>query len=363
MVNRIKKIRDNVTLLPDTVANPKSTDYPGEYSGYNDAYIAERFVAGLKISVIDMDKRDMEFDLVGVDAAIANALRRILIAEVPTMAIEKVIFRNNTGILKDEVLASRLGLVALNVDASDYKFPHEEFKAARAPEDFFHVLRPDCNLNFNLKVKCTRKPKSKGVHNLNDACENRKIYSGAIQWEPITTQDDTVQEPIRPVHDDIIITKLAPGQEIDMQLIAVKGVGKDHSKFSPVSLASYRLLPEITLLRRVTGSIAYQLQKCFAPGVIAVERNQEGLDEAYVADARRDTCTREVFRHPHLRDLCEISKRRQHFIFSIESTSFKSPDELFLESVSIFKSKCQNLLKELDASEGPDDDEEEMDQS
>ncbi len=43
--------------------------------------------------------KDMEFDLIGTDPAIANALRRILIAEVPTMAIEHVFFVNNTSII------------------------------------------------------------------------------------------------------------------------------------------------------------------------------------------------------------------------------------------------------------------------
>ena len=39
---------------------------------------------------------------------------------------------------------------------------------------------------------------------------------------------------IRPVCNDILIAKLRPGQEIDVRLICVKGVGKDHAKFSPV---------------------------------------------------------------------------------------------------------------------------------
>ena len=41
----------------------------------------------------------MEFDLINTDPAIANALRRILIAEVPTMAFERVYFVNNTSII------------------------------------------------------------------------------------------------------------------------------------------------------------------------------------------------------------------------------------------------------------------------
>jgi DNA-directed RNA polymerase I and III subunit RPAC1 len=51
----------------------------------------------------------------------------------------------------------------------------------------------------------------------------------------------------------------------------VKGIGRDHAKFSPVATASYRLLPEIRLNGRVTGENAHRLQKCFSKGVIAIQ--------------------------------------------------------------------------------------------
>lgn len=52
--------------------------------------------------------------------------------------------------------------------------------------------------------------------------------------------------------------------------------GKDHAKFSPVATASYRLLPEITLLEPVEGEKAERLQQCFLPGVIDLE-DQNGM--------------------------------------------------------------------------------------
>lgn len=63
----------------------------------------------------------MVFELTGVDAPIANALRRILIAEVPTMAIATVYIANNTSILPDEVLAHRLGLIPILADPREFE--------------------------------------------------------------------------------------------------------------------------------------------------------------------------------------------------------------------------------------------------
>lgn len=75
------------------------------------------------MSVQRLTPSAIEFDLVGVDAPIANALRRIMIAEVPTIAIEDVYVWNNTSIMQDEVLAHRIGLVPLRIDPRtlDYK--------------------------------------------------------------------------------------------------------------------------------------------------------------------------------------------------------------------------------------------------
>ena len=49
----------------------------------------------------------IEFDFVGLDPAIYNTLRRIMLAEVPSMAIERVLIYNNTSLIQDEVLAHR----------------------------------------------------------------------------------------------------------------------------------------------------------------------------------------------------------------------------------------------------------------
>ena len=49
----------------------------------------------------------------GIDAPIANALRRTLIADIETMAIDKVVLYQNTSVIQDEILAHRLGLIPI----------------------------------------------------------------------------------------------------------------------------------------------------------------------------------------------------------------------------------------------------------
>jgi len=58
------------------------------------------FLYGLSsIKINELSPERCEFDMIGVDPAIANALRRILIAEVPTVAIEHVFIVDNTSII------------------------------------------------------------------------------------------------------------------------------------------------------------------------------------------------------------------------------------------------------------------------
>ena len=74
---------------------------------------------------------------------------------------------------------------------------------------------------------------------------------------------------------------------MDLKLYAIKGIGRDHAKFSPVCTAFYRLLPEIKLNRTVTGEQAERLQNCFSPGVIDLEYDKKlKANKAVVANSR-----------------------------------------------------------------------------
>ncbi|XP_031553343.1 DNA-directed RNA polymerases I and III subunit RPAC1-like, partial [Actinia tenebrosa] len=113
--------------------------------------------------------------------------------------------------------------------------------------------------------------------------------------------------------------------------------------------ASYRLLPEIVITKPCEDELADKLASCFSKGVIKIA-NENGVKSAYVADARRDTCSREVLRHDDLRDRVRLSRIRDHFIFSIESTGALRPDILMCEAIKCLKEKCRLFLDELDSN-------------
>ena len=74
----------------------------------------------LEVKIIsETDDNDaMTFDVLNCDASFANALRRIMLSEIPTVAIETVNLYMNRSVMQDEVLAHRLGLIPINIDAS-----------------------------------------------------------------------------------------------------------------------------------------------------------------------------------------------------------------------------------------------------
>lgn len=66
----------------------------------------------------------MQIILRNTDISIVNGLRRAILADTPTMAIDFVEIDENTSALHDEFIAHRLGLIPLvsdNVDES-YKY-------------------------------------------------------------------------------------------------------------------------------------------------------------------------------------------------------------------------------------------------
>ncbi|KAF9429723.1 DNA-directed RNA polymerases I and III subunit RPAC1 [Podila epigama] len=333
----LETLRSRVIVGRDRVTSTASTDFPHNYPGLDLAFNLDSFKENFKIKINRLTKTEMEFDMIGVDAAIANAFRRILIAEVPTMAISNVFVMNNTGIVVDEILAQRLGLVPILADPTMFDFKNKE----ETPTDLNTIV-------FKLNVRCTHNSDAApGETDPAKLYNHSNVYSGDLIWDPKGEQAERFKDcPIRPVHDDIILTKLRPGQEVDLEVHCEKGLGQDHAKWSPVATASYRLLPEIVVDGEITGEDAITFQQCFPEGVVDVIV-ENGVKKAIVANPRKDTVSREVLRHPEFEDRVKLRRVRDHFIFTIESVGSIAPQDLFVQAVQVLMDKCQHVKEVL----------------
>ncbi|KAI0764285.1 insert subdomain of RNA polymerase alpha subunit [Trametes elegans] len=307
--------RRHVGVHAERVSDVASTEFPGHYPGEDHSWSLARFKDNLKVSVKRLSQRSIEFDLVGVDASIANAFRRIMLAEVPTIAIEDVFVWNNTSIIQDEVLAQRLGLIPLNVDPALFTF--------RLPGDIPYDRN---TLVFQLDVECSRGPKGEII--------NEYVTSGDLKWVPQGEQESVFGDLIpAATNKDIVIAKLRPGQVINMELHAIKGVGKEHAKWNPVATATYQL--------------AQKFASCFSAGVVKVDADGEvSIDERYL---RTETMSREVLRHKEFEGCVELKRIRDWFIYSVEAEGPYTPEALFPESIKVMRSKIASIRSAAEA--------------
>ena len=301
---------------------------------YSDSqnWTPELFSKLTNIEIKSKTKEELVFDITGVDPTLVNTLRRIMIAEIPTMAIETVIINQNTSIIPDEILAHRLGLIPILADADDFEEKKEN-------EDF---NEKNC-IKFTLNVKCEK--------NKNGVVNNEQIFSRDLNLEFLGDQKNkfydnkTKKYTIGLVNDDIYLNKLAPGMEIDLVCYCVKGIGRTHAKWSPVCTAYYKLLNKINIIKEISGNDAEELKQLCPKGVFIV--NKKG--NAEVGNIRECTSCRECIRQDKFKDFIELGKIADHYEFHIESVGMYTPESIFFRAINVLKNKIKiwhELLKE-----------------
>ena len=204
-----KQFKNKISLKEFEVVNTSSSNVAGNFFGSQKGFNVKEASESLKVCVVKMDRLDMEFDMVGYDPAIANALRRILLSDIPSMAIEKVHMYQNTSIMQDEVLAHRLGLLPLTADPCLFSYPPADW----SPES---GTAKD-TLDFSLTIKCTSSSDPTKQYN------NDHVLTRHMEWVPRGDQEKWMGTTDPGCADkDILINKLRPGHEMEIQMFAVK---------------------------------------------------------------------------------------------------------------------------------------------
>ena len=203
-----------------------------------------------KATLLKHGKNYAEFIIENITPAIANSIRRAVLSEVPTLAIDEVVFLENSTAMFDEVIAHRLALIPLYIDKETYKV---------LKECYWEGKREECTLLFTLEVEALGEP--------------RVIYSSDLKYEgPLSSiLPENIKVDIRPVSDKIPIIKLERGQKLILEAYAKMGIGKDHAKWQPVSSSTYKYKPVIKLLNPVCNKDCKKCISVCPKGVFGIE--------------------------------------------------------------------------------------------
>ncbi|KAK3647742.1 RNA polymerase II subunit 3 [Elasticomyces elasticus] len=216
-----------------------------DYDAYQDS------PSGPQITIRSYTPASIDFILQSTTLALANSIRRTMLAEIPTLAIDLVEIEANTSVLADEFLAHRMGLIPLSTrDVEEMLYTRDcdcdEFCDACAV-----ILRLDVanrNLDRNLKVFARDLVVSRvdgtAVHDPrpNPGVNPMTSTSGA----PPTLED--LPPRGAPVIMDAsnqgaLICQLRKGQELKLRCIVKKGIAKEHAKWAPTAAIGFEYDP------------------------------------------------------------------------------------------------------------------------
>lgn len=256
----------------------------------------------MKLKKIKEERKNnkLSFVIMGSDEVFANILRRLIMEEVPTLAVEDLEIKENNSALYDEMLGLRLGLIPIKTDLKSYE------------------LKEKCKCGGEGCARCELKLILK-------AGKNGYVYAEeAKSTDPKCTF----------VYDKMPIVKLLPKQKIDLTMTAVLGKGKDHVKWSS-GLIFYKKEPSLKIGNvKEPEKIAATCPK----NVFEVKGNKLIVNKEKLYDCH--LCQQCVDLEQNI-----ILEETGNFIFQMESWGQLTNREMLSKATEIFLEKIEEMEK------------------
>ena len=268
----------------------------------------------MKIEVLEKDGTNLRLVIKDADVPLMNALRRIALAEVPSMAIDEVVMIDNSSILQDEIIAHRLGLTPLKTELDSYNLPEE----CSCQSEFGCNL---CRVTLALDAEANE--------------GTRTVYSGEL----VSENPDIV-----PISDKIPIIKLAKGQKLKLEAYARLGKGKDHAKWQPVSVCAYKYYPKIEISTAKCDGCAECVEIC-PKKVLAMEEKKVKVQDLLACNLCMD-CVEACPKKP---PALKVEWEKSAFVMNIESTGVLPPERIIQEATKILDEQLKDFEEQVKA--------------
>ena len=256
----------------------------------------------MEVKILKKDEEKIKFLVEGINSSLAGELRRIMISEIPTMAIEWVDFIKNDSPLWDEIIASRLGQIPLTFDPK------------------FYNLKSECKCGGKGCVHCqvTLTLKKKGP------CT---VYSGDLI---------SSDKRVKPVYEKIPIVELMDGQELELEATAQLGFGKEHAKWQG-AVVGYKNLPKIIVGKG--GNSKEYAERC--PKHVFEYKNKKLIVKNLLECNLCMQCVE--FSNGAIKVEPDGSK----IVFKVERACGLKPEEIVLKSIEILSDKLNEFMRDL----------------
>lgn len=270
----------------------------------------------MSIEVLEKSNRNLTFVVEGISVDMANAIRRIILSEIPVMAIDEVIILKNDSPLYDEIISHRLGMIPLTTDLETYKLPRDCSCGGYGC--------PICQVSLTCEVT-------------NTSNAPIEIYSKNL---------NSNDPKIIPVDSNIPIVKIDKNDKVIIEAYAVLGIAKEHVKWQAISNIFYRFYPQIDfddskctkcpdkcLVSRMCPERLYDFSNKKIPIL---------LEDYWKTCTLCNSCEKDC-----LEAAIKVGWKENTYIFSIESDGVLPFDTIIKKTFEIFLEKIDEFVERL----------------
>jgi DNA-directed RNA polymerase subunit D len=258
----------------------------------------------MKVDIKELKPKKATIKIEDVKPYFVNSIRRIMISELPKLAVNEVVIYDNTSALFDEIISHRLGLVPIPTDLSLLSFRDECVCKGKGC--------PNCTVRYTLSKE-----------------GDGAVYSGDLQ---------PAEKSWAITEDKIPIVKLYGNQRLILEVEAVLGKGRDHAKWQAIQAPAYWMDPIIEFDKSKVEDVKKFIGK-LPEDIVTIKGNNLILKDNKNLPIVESQISKENV------DFIKIKRDPTKFTFHFETDGSFSAKDAIIESVKILQKKYEELGK------------------
>ncbi len=290
----------------------------------------------MEIKILELDDRRLRCIIKDTTPAFMNSIRRVIINEIPKLAIHEVqfnlgpirgstdtdeMFESNTPLF-NEIIAHRMGMLAIPTDIRLFNFKEECVCEGEGCNN--------CTVMYilNKQGPCT-------------------VYSGDL--EPISGDASGDTTGFEIIDKLVPIVKLNEGQAILAYATAKLGRGKKHAKWQVCGQVGYQYFPNITIDRDICDNGGGCIDICHKDVLGYNTKGELTVNSPVECDlcgSCMNICVPQMERSKDkssLRKAINVEGRDDMFIFNMITDGSYKPKEALEMGLSILEEKFRDL--------------------